>query len=48
MLQKIRKCTVDQGQRQTGDQVWEVFFCELEKFMSFVVAHGVIEGTTCL
>jgi len=48
MSRKKRKCYVEEGQRQSGDQVWDVFFCELEKFIGLVFSRGVIEGRNFL
>ena len=44
MLRNIRKCTVEEGRRQTGDQTWNVSLQELDKFIGLLVSRGVIGG----
>ena len=44
MLRNIKKCTVEEGRRRTGDQTWDVSLHELHKFIGLVVARGVIGG----
>ena len=44
MLRNIKKCTVEEGRRQTGDQTWDVTLHELDQFIGLVVARGVIGG----
>ena len=44
MLRNIKKCTVEEGRRRTGDQIWDVSLHELDKFIGFLVARGVIGG----
>ena len=44
MLRNIKKCTVEEGRKQTEDQTWDVSLYELNKFIGLVVARGVIGG----
>ena len=44
MLRNIKKSTVEEGRRRTGDHTWDVSLHELDKFIELVVARGVIEG----
>ena len=44
MLRNIKKCTVKEGRRQTGNQTWDVSLHELDKYFGLVVARGVIRG----
>ena len=44
MLRNIKKCTVEEGRRRTGDQTWDVSLDKLDKFIGLVVARGMIGG----
>ena len=44
MLRNIKKGTVEKEQRRFGDQTWDVFLHEFDKFFGLVVARGVIGG----
>ena len=44
MLRHKKKCTVEEEQRRTGDQTWDVFLHELDKLIGLMVARGVIGG----
>ena len=44
MLRNLKKCTVEEGRRRTGDQTWDVSLHELDKSIELVVARGVIGG----
>ena len=44
MLRNIKKCSIEEGRRRTGDQTWDVSLHELDKFIRLVVARGVIGG----
>ena len=45
MLRSIQKCTVTEGQAQTGGPTWNETLQELDKFVSLVIASGVIGGS---
>ena len=46
MLRHIRKCTITELQRVTGNDKWSVSLDELDKIIGLVVARGVIGGRT--
>ena len=41
MLRNIKKCTVEEGRKRTGDQIWDVSLHELDKFIGLVVRDVV-------
>ena len=44
MMRNIKKCTVEEGRRQTGDQNWTVSLHKLDKSIGLMFARGVIGG----
>ena len=44
MLRNIKKYTVEEGRRRTGDQTWDVTLDELDQFIGMVTARGVTGG----
>ena len=48
MLRNIKKCTVEEGRRRTGIQTRDVSLHELAKFISLMVARGMIGGRNFL
>ena len=42
MLRNIKKCTVEEEQRRTGNQTWDVSLHELDKFIGLVIARVVM------
>ena len=48
MLKNIHKCTITEAQPVTGDPNLRILLDELEKFLGFIIARGVISGRILL
>ena len=44
MLRNIQKCTIAEAQRVTSVPNWKIYWNELEKFLSFIIARRVVGG----